>query len=60
MSCHATAAACRDEYERDKQLVSRRQFAPGYVQAHHRRLRRWDVLWGVLQLSMRYRALDKR
>ena len=30
------------------------------VQAKHRRLRRWDVLWAVYDLSSKWRALVKR
>ena len=30
------------------------------MQARHRRLRRWDVLWAVHSLGLRYRALALR
>ena len=32
----------------------------GAAQAKHRRIRRWDVLWRVLDLAVQWRALAKR
>lgn len=30
------------------------------LQAHHRRIRRWDVLWYVHSLALKWRALARR
>ncbi|CAL8470742.1 g10284 [Coccomyxa elongata] len=32
----------------------------GVVQAHHRRIRRWDVLWYVHSMAVKWRALARR
>jgi len=31
-----------------------------FRQAHHRRIRQWDVLWWVHSMALRWRALARR
>ena len=34
--------------------------AAGVLQAMHRRIRRWDILWKVYELAVQWRALARR
>lgn len=46
--------------EDDRRRKDLPEFRDGTVQAQHRRIRRWDVMWCVRQLSLRWRQLQRQ
>ncbi|CAG9460133.1 unnamed protein product [Pedinophyceae sp. YPF-701] len=44
--------------ENDRRNKGQPEYVEGTIQAHHRRLRRWDVLYAVEEAARRWRALE--
>ncbi|GLI70134.1 hypothetical protein VaNZ11_014942 [Volvox africanus] len=49
-----------EEIIRQSGLRSKKHYDQGFVQPHHRRIRRWAVLWAVFDLALKFRALTQR
>ncbi|KAG2438290.1 hypothetical protein HYH02_010988 [Chlamydomonas schloesseri] len=56
----APAVTSRDEYDRQRSQRHKKHYDQGFVQPHHRRIRRWAVLWAVFDTALRYRAMAQR
>ncbi|KAG2429563.1 hypothetical protein HXX76_010798 [Chlamydomonas incerta] len=56
----APAVTSRDEYDRQRGQRHKKHYDQGFVQPHHRRIRRWAVLWAVFDTALRYRAMAQR
>eukprot|EP00887_Chlorella_sp_A99_P000019 scaffold16.g19.t1 len=54
------ALAIDDEPDFTREERATRAWPEGSMQARHRRIRRWDVLWAVEELAERWRTLQRR
>ncbi|GFR40315.1 hypothetical protein Agub_g851, partial [Astrephomene gubernaculifera] len=50
----------QEELERQRDKRHKRHYDQGFVQPHHRRIRRWAVLWAVFDSALRFRSLVQR
>ncbi|GLC44284.1 hypothetical protein PLESTB_000760900 [Pleodorina starrii] len=49
-----------DELQRQRDMRAKKHYDQGFVQPHHRRIRRWAVLWAVFDLALKFRSLTQR
>ncbi|EFJ40270.1 hypothetical protein VOLCADRAFT_120010 [Volvox carteri f. nagariensis] len=50
----------QEELERQRGVRCKQSYDQGFVQPHHRRIRRWAVLWAVFDLALKFRSLTQR